>query len=62
MESIEMLSEEEPKTEETNKKDLFETVNNIYTVLNDILSILSSVDDEEKTEEKTEETKTEEEN
>lgn len=62
MESIEKLSEEEPKTEETNKKDLFETVNNIYTVLNDILSILSSVDDEEKTEEKTEETKTEEEN
>ena len=45
-----------------NKKDLFEIVNNIYTVLNDILSILSSVDDEEKTEEKTEETKTEEEN
>lgn len=62
MESVEKLSEEEPKTEETNKKDLFETVNNIYTVLNDILSILSSVDDEEKTEEKTEETKTEEEN
>lgn len=62
MESIEKLSEEEPKTEETNKKDLFETVNNIYTVLNDILSRLSSVDDEEKTEEKTEETKTEEEN
>ena len=62
MESIEKLSEEEPKTEETNKKDLFETVNNIYTVLNDILSILSAVDDEEKTEEKTEETKTEEEN
>lgn len=62
MESIEKLSEDEPKTEETNKKDLFETVNNIYTVLNDILSILSSVDDEEKTEEKTEETKTEEEN
>ena len=62
MESIEKLSEEEPKTEETNKKDLFETVNNIYTVLNDILSILSSVDDEEKTEEKTEETKTEGEN
>ena len=61
MESIEKLSEE-PKTEETNKKDLFETINNIYTVLNDILSILSSVDDEEKTEEKTEETKTEEEN
>ena len=61
MESIEKLSEEEPKTEETNKKDLFETVNNIYTVLNDILSILSSVDDKEKTEE-TEETKTEEEN
>ena len=58
MESIEKLSEDEPKTEETNKKDLFETVNNIYTVLNDILSILSSVDDEEKTEE----TKTEEEN
>ena len=58
MESIEKLSEDEPKTEETNKKDLFETVNNIYTVLNDILSILSSVDDEEKTEEKTEETKT----
>ena len=62
MESIEKLSEEEPKTEETKKEDLFETVNNIYTVLNDILSILSSVDDEEKTEEKTEETKTEEEN
>ena len=62
MESIEKLSEEEPQTEETNKKDLFETVNNIYTVLNDILSILSAVDDEEKTEEKTEETKTEEEN
>ena len=62
MESIEKLSEDEPKTEETNKKDLFETVNNIYTVLNDILSILASVDDEEKTEEKTEETKTEEEN
>ena len=52
MESIEKLSEDEPKTEETNKKDLFETVNNIYTVLNDILSILASVDDEEKTEEK----------
>lgn len=62
MESIEKLSEEEPKTEETNKKDLFETVNNIYTVLNDILSILSLVDDEEKTEEKTEKTKTVEEN
>ena len=62
MESIEKLSEEEPQTEETKKKDLFETINNIYTVLNDILSILSSVDDEEKTEEKTEETKTEEEN
>lgn len=62
MESIEKLSEEEPKTEETNKKDLFETANNIYTVLNDILSILSSVGNEEKTEEKTEETKTEEEN
>ena len=62
MESIEKLSNEEPKTEKTNKKDLFETVNNIYTVLNDILSILSSVDDEEKTEEKTEETKTEGEN
>lgn len=62
MESIEKLSEEESKPEETNKKDLFETVNNIYTVLNDILSILSAVDDEEKTEEKTEETKTEEEN